>query len=522
MARFQFRFQLPKLFLLSLSTLVLLLFSVPDFVASFTSPSACYGEWKNCANAFHDDLNRATASATSKTGSWSNYSFSVPVGSAVHNVTVRADFSASRSTGYISVRVSSDGGFTFGPSHVVGGNTAERTFLIDVTKDVEWTPDKLNNLDVQVTCFKQGYDTAPKCRLDVLQVNVNFTPAVSCVRSNPLVVVKPIVQNGTVGALLNYTVNITNTDSAICNSTVFNITGPTVPEGWVAVLRPNVLPPLAPLSSVTTNISVTSAQTATPGDYNFTVAAIDKFNSSRTRNGSFIYRVVSEPVQVPFDFGVVVSPTGQNVVQGNGSLALVTVPLLNGTSRAVVLSFAGCPLFSNCSFSKVSGNPTFVNTGHPTFYSNFSVNTSSFTPVGNYTINITGTELVYNATGIAGVKRTAYYSLNVTPRLPPPFDFGVLVSPITGATIAQGNKAESTVIVALLSGASQPVSLSQSGCPIFTNCSFDMLSGNPTFLSNFNVNTTTLTTTGNYTINITGTDGIKNRTAYYSLNVTAA
>ncbi len=158
--------------------------------SSLNSPSTCSGQWNNCSRAFADDANRAAASVTStsnKTGTWNNYGFSISNSSTIDNVTVRADFFASNIRGYINVKVSGDGGATFGPSHVIGGNTAEQTFLINVNNDATWTPAKLSdaNLRVQATCFKQGSGSNPTCRLDWIPVQVDSTPFDFAVSVNP-------------------------------------------------------------------------------------------------------------------------------------------------------------------------------------------------------------------------------------------------------------------------------------------------------------------------------------------------
>jgi len=167
--------------------------------SSLNSPSACSGQWNNCVRAFADDANRAAASVTStsnKTGTWNNYGFSIPNSSTIDNVIVRADFFASNIRGYINVRVSGDGGATFGPSHVIGGNTAEQTFLINVNSDTTWTPAKLSNanLRVQATCFKQGSGNNPTCRLDWIPVQVDSTPFDFAVSVNPSN--KTVIQGG--------------------------------------------------------------------------------------------------------------------------------------------------------------------------------------------------------------------------------------------------------------------------------------------------------------------------------------
>ncbi len=176
--------------LFSLGGLLIILATVVLAASLSNSPSACSGQWTNCSNAFGDNSNRATASVTAsanKSGIWNNYGFSVADSASIDQVVIRADFFASKTNGYINVRVSGDGGATFGPSHVVGGNTAEQTFNIDVTNDLAWTSSKLNNsnLRVNVTCFKQGSGSNPTCNLDWLPINVTYTSFDFSVSASP-------------------------------------------------------------------------------------------------------------------------------------------------------------------------------------------------------------------------------------------------------------------------------------------------------------------------------------------------
>ena len=164
-----------SLFLVSISALIVFA------VTSQNSPLACAGQWSSCANAFADDASRATFTATNTlngSGRWNDYGFSIPNSAQIDGVKVRADFFASNVRGFIGVRVSGDGGLTYGPSHVVGGNTAEQTFNIDITSDLSWTPQTLNNSNfrVNVTCFKSPASSSnPTCRLDWIPVNVSYT-----------------------------------------------------------------------------------------------------------------------------------------------------------------------------------------------------------------------------------------------------------------------------------------------------------------------------------------------------------
>src|SRR3989338_9043954 len=96
------------------------------------NPSVCNGQWSSCSNAFADGGTKSTANMNKNT-TWRNYGFSLPSGSTIQEVMVRADFYASKTNGYIDVRVSKDGGNSYGAAHRVGGNTAEQTFWINVT-----------------------------------------------------------------------------------------------------------------------------------------------------------------------------------------------------------------------------------------------------------------------------------------------------------------------------------------------------------------------------------------------------
>ncbi len=186
---------------IAVTLLVIVIAALAVYAATTTSsPTSCSGQWTSCSNAFADNTNRATASVTgsaNKSGIWRNYGFSIGSGSIVNNVTVRADFFATRTNGFINVRVSGDNGATYAQSHIVGGNTAEQTYLIDVTNDVAWTPTKLGNTNfrVNVTCFKQGGGQNPTCNLDWVPVTVTYTPFDFSMTANPSS--DTVVQGGT-------------------------------------------------------------------------------------------------------------------------------------------------------------------------------------------------------------------------------------------------------------------------------------------------------------------------------------
>ncbi len=156
------------------------------------SPVSCSGDWSYCTFAGADDGYRASVVAKSglnRSGVWNDYHIQIPASASVDQVMVKADFfSAYNSNGYLDVQVSGDGGRTYGPVHRVGGNTNEQRYLIDVTKDLAWTPGKLlnQNLRVKASCVKQGSSFwNPSCKLDWLPVEVNYSEFDFTLRLSP-------------------------------------------------------------------------------------------------------------------------------------------------------------------------------------------------------------------------------------------------------------------------------------------------------------------------------------------------
>lgn len=202
--------------------IILLLAALSSSIGVYgTNPVSCEGQWYNCDRAFtdsgEDDTDRVAYITAEKTynnsGIWYNYCFSIPNAAVISDVLVRADFLASNSQVFIDVRVSGDGGLTYGTSHIVGGNVMEeQSFIIDVTNDLAWTPDKLNNSNfrVNVTCFQSPANLInPLCYLEWLEVGVVFNSSL-CV--NPECTPRDI----NIGALCNPCSNMKQSCNVSC------------------------------------------------------------------------------------------------------------------------------------------------------------------------------------------------------------------------------------------------------------------------------------------------------------------
>jgi hypothetical protein len=103
------------------------------------------------------------------------------------------------------------------------------------------------------------------------------------------------------------------------------------------------------------------------------------------------------PISVSnFDFSMSNSG-GITITQGSSGSNTITASLTSGSPLSVSLSCSGLTSGISGSFNPTSGNPTF--------YSTLTINTSSSTPVGSYTINVTGS--------VGGNAHTTQFTLNV-------------------------------------------------------------------------------------------------------------
>lgn len=262
---------------------VLLLITAAIVLADSTgnrSPTACSGQWTGCSSANADGGSVATA-AKDKAGVWNNYGFSFGAGDIIGTVKVRADFFASRTNGYIDVKVSGDGGASYGPVHTVGGNTAEQTFIIDVTGDAAWDASKLSNANfrVNVTCRKIGGGPNPTCNLDWIPVEVTFTPFDFSVSVDP--------SSGTVASGGTATTNVTVTHLQGNPQTVYLFS--TCVENATCIFNPSSgTPTYGSLFTVNTTNSSTGGTTP-PGTYNITIQGIS--DGGKVRNANYVLTV---------------------------------------------------------------------------------------------------------------------------------------------------------------------------------------------------------------------------------------
>ena len=159
--------------------------------ASTCSPDSPTRFWVECEKAFSsNDMRAKGAASVPSIGFWNDYGYdflsATTSSSTILSVSVgvegRMGVTAGRGTSTstcetssstIAVRVSQDGGSSFGPSHGVTLVCTEATTWVDVTGDwPTWTTDDLKdaNFVVEAEC------TSGACELDWLPVEVTTFP----------------------------------------------------------------------------------------------------------------------------------------------------------------------------------------------------------------------------------------------------------------------------------------------------------------------------------------------------------
>jgi hypothetical protein len=210
-----------------------------------------------------------------------------------------------------------------------------------------------------------------------------------------------------------------------------------------------------------------------------------------------------------FDFSISASPSTQTILPGQSATYTVSVTLVSGLVQPVSLSVSGLVQGVLYSFSRSSADPPFSST--------LTVTTNEYTPSGLYPLTVTGTG--------GGVRHSATVSLTVLPQetiitatMVAPFDFSIYASPST-QTILPGQSATYTVSVTLLSGSTQPVSLSLSGLPTTSSYSFTPSVGYPTFSAKLTISTSRTSRPEAYEVTIVGAGGGRTHSLPISLSL---
>ena len=204
----------------------------------------------------------------------------------------------------------------------------------------------------------------------------------------------------------------------------------------------------------------------------------------------------------PFDFTVTASPLSEQVGRGDSITVTVAVVLLHKPASQVTLAISGGDPTMQMTLQAASGTPSFA--------TELVIAPGDTTPLGHYSIILSGTA--------GDLKRSLLLDMEVTRT--PPQSFTVRTSP-SGASVIQGASTSMTVIVTFRNGYSQTVTLSYPNLPsgiTVTDCSKD--SGDATFQATCTITTDSTVQPTGHIIQVTGTsDDGKTKNAYFLLLV---
>ena len=161
---------------------------------------------------------------------------------------------------------------------------------------------------------------------NALTVAVNYGGSVSsCVSGSPSVTMSPLNPSATAGSSVNYTVTLTNNDSAGCSSSVFNVAS-SGPSGWPTSISPSSVS-LGPGQSTSVTMTKTVPSGTTPGTYAVPVAAADTaMSGSSSANCSVMSSVPTAPLSATLSLSSTVYSTKSTVP--------ITVSVQSGSAPA--------------------------------------------------------------------------------------------------------------------------------------------------------------------------------------------
>lgn len=263
------------------------------------------------------------------------------------------------------------------------------------------------------------------------------TTATLVVSATPdfLLSASPSSQSVVEGGSTSYTATVTLTNGLSTGATL-SVAG--LPTGATGTFSPN------PASGAST-LSVTTTTSTPPGSYPLTISGVDA-GQTHTAN---VTLVVAQP-----DFSLAVTPSSQTIVQGHSTTYTATVAPLLGFAGQVTFSVSGLPTGVTGTFSPNPGTST----------STLSVTTAASSPVGLFTLTVTGTSgaITHSATTVLNISPVGVAFDN---KVSSGFDFGVTKITTPAFTIGTGPNRAAMIMVAMSAKTATNVTASLGGVP---------------------------------------------------------
>jgi hypothetical protein len=298
----------------------------------------------------------------------------------------------------------------------------------------------------------------------------------------------PASQSVVAGNSTSYTATVTPS-GGYTGTVTLSVSG--LPSGASGTFTPGSV-----TTSGSSTLAITTTTAVAAGTYPLTITGTD---GTLTHTAS-VSLVVTAPIVG--DFSITATPASQTVQAGSGTSYTATITPSGGFTDTVSLSVSGLPTGASANFV-----PSSITGGSGS--STLTVNTTTATPAGTYTLTITGADgaLVHSTT----------VALVVTAPPPPP-NFTISASPAS-LTVRRGNSGSYTVTVGAQNGFTGTVALTVSGVPNRVTATF-----NPASITTSGTSTLTITTANNSqkgtaTLTITGRSGTITHTITVSLTV---
>src|SRR5713226_3287399 len=294
----------------------------------------------------------------------------------------------------------------------------------------------------------------------------------------------PAFQTVTQGGSTTYTVNISPSGGF---TGAISLSAAGLPTGASASFSPNPA-----IGSAT--MTVDAGTTTSTGCFPVTITGTSG-NLSHTTSVSLVVNAAPVP-----DFSLSATPASRTITQGGNATYTVNISPSGGFAGLVTFRASGFPTGASASFSP---NPAI---GSATM----TVSTTATTSTCSFSGTITGTS--------GNLSHTASVSLAVNAAAVP--DFSLSATPAS-RTVTQGGSTTYTVNISPSGGFTGLVTFRASGLPTGAtpNFSLNPATGNSSILT---VTTNSATTTGSFSVTITGTSGNLSHTTSVSLVVNAA
>jgi hypothetical protein len=231
--------------------------------------------------------------------------------------------------------------------------------------------------------------------------------------------------------------------------------------------------------------------------YTFTYSGVVIKTSDSTPPGTYVFTITGSAqgitrqatatliVKAPTDYTITISPISQTINLGEKGVFTIVTNLVSGDPEIISLSLSGLPSDYIYSFSPPSGVPTFTST--------LTIDLTTASTTGTFTIPIT-------ATG-GGLTKKESLSLTVKEK-----DFSLTLD-THDVSVKQGEAANVNIDIKALGGFDETVTLKATNLPDNVTSEFSPLSGKPPYKSTLTINLHLTTPEGNYSIIIDAEGG---------------